>query len=155
MPVAIVVSTGMSMPGLLGQNGDTAANQLRSMGLDVTVKKKQVNGKDPNTVIEQDPSEGTGVSRGDKVTIVVNKRDCIVDAGPFQFGCDDGDGNQNVPIPDLTGLARQRRQEGPGGLGLPGERDGLRRQRRPLPVAQQRRGPARLHRHDRPGPVTG
>ncbi|GAA4395163.1 Stk1 family PASTA domain-containing Ser/Thr kinase [Actinomadura sp. NPDC048032] len=103
VPVSIVVSTGMSMPGLLGQNGDSAANQLRSMGLDVTVQKKQVNGKDPDTVVSQDPSEGTGVSRGDKVTIVVNKRDCIVDAGPFQFGCDDGDGNQNVPVPDLTG----------------------------------------------------
>jgi beta-lactam-binding protein with PASTA domain len=93
----------MSMPGLLGRNGDSAANQLRSMGLKVTVQKKQVEGKEPNTVISQDPSEGTGVSRGDEVTIVVNKRDCIVDAGPIQFGCDDGDGNQNVPVPDLTG----------------------------------------------------
>ncbi|WP_433468487.1 Stk1 family PASTA domain-containing Ser/Thr kinase [Spirillospora sp. CA-128828] len=102
-PVNMVVSSGMSMPGLIGQDGDAAANQLRSMGLDVTVQKKQVDGKDPNTVIDQDPSEGTGVSRGDDVTIVVNKRDCIVDAGPFQFGCDDGDGQQNVPVPDLTG----------------------------------------------------
>jgi beta-lactam-binding protein with PASTA domain len=102
-PVAVVVSSGMSMPGLLGQNGDSAANRLRSMGLKVTVQKKQVEGKEPNTVISQDPSEGTGVSRGDEVTIVVNKRDCIVDAGPIQFGCDDGDGNQNVPVPDLTG----------------------------------------------------
>ncbi|WP_433478337.1 Stk1 family PASTA domain-containing Ser/Thr kinase [Spirillospora sp. CA-142024] len=102
-PVNVVVSSGMSMPGLIGQDGDAAANQLRSMGLDVTVQKKQVDGKDPNTVIDQDPSEGTGVSRGDDVTIVVNKRDCIVDAGPFQFGCDDGDGQQNVPVPDLTG----------------------------------------------------
>lgn len=101
-PVAIVVSSGMSMPGLVGQNGDAAANQLRSMGLDVTVQKKQVEGKEPNTVIEQAPAEGTGVSRGDDVTIVVNKRDCIVDAGPFQFGCDDGD-ERNVPVPDMTG----------------------------------------------------
>jgi serine/threonine-protein kinase len=101
-PVAIVVSSGMSMPGLVGQNGDAAANQLRSMGLDVTVQKKQVEGKEPNTVIEQAPAKGTGVSRGDDVTIVVNKRDCIVDAGPFQFGCDDGD-ERNVPVPDMTG----------------------------------------------------
>ncbi|TDD90721.1 Stk1 family PASTA domain-containing Ser/Thr kinase [Actinomadura darangshiensis] len=102
-PVSVVVSTGMSMPNLLGQNGDAAANQLRSMGLDVTVQKKKVDGKEPNTVISQDPSEGQGVSRGDDVTIVVNKRDCIVDAGPFQFGCDDGNGEQNVPVPNLTG----------------------------------------------------
>ncbi|WP_255271704.1 Stk1 family PASTA domain-containing Ser/Thr kinase [Actinomadura madurae] len=101
-PVAVVVSSGMSMPDLVGENGDAAANQLRSMGLDVTVKKRQVDGKEPNTVIEQAPAEGTGVSRGDDVTIVVNKRDCIVDAGPFQFGCDDGE-EKKVPVPDMTG----------------------------------------------------
>lgn len=104
-PVDIVVSSGMSMPGLLGQNGDAAANQLRSMGLNVTVQKKQVEGKEPNTVISQDPAEGTGVSRGDDVTIVVNKRDCIVDAGPFQFGCDDGGDNQKIPVPNVTGYS--------------------------------------------------
>jgi serine/threonine-protein kinase len=109
-PVAIVVSSGMSMPGLVGQNGDAAANQLRSMGLDVTVQKKQVEGKEPNTVIEQAPAEGTGVSRGDDVTIVVNKRDCIVDAGPFQFGCDDGD-ERNVPVPDMTGRSVEDAEE--------------------------------------------
>ncbi|WP_021597174.1 Stk1 family PASTA domain-containing Ser/Thr kinase [Actinomadura welshii] len=101
-PVAVVISSGMSMPDLVGENGDAAANQLRSMGLDVTVKKRQVDGKEPNTVIEQAPGEGTGVSRGDDVTIVVNKRDCIVDAGPFQFGCDDGE-EKKVPVPDMTG----------------------------------------------------
>ncbi|MEO3823499.1 Stk1 family PASTA domain-containing Ser/Thr kinase [Actinomadura sp. B10D3] len=101
-PVAVVVSTGMSMPDLVGENGDAAANQLRSMGLDVTVQKRQVDGKEPNTVVEQAPAEGTGVSRGDDVTIVVNKRDCIVDAGPFQFGCDDGE-EKKVPVPDMTG----------------------------------------------------
>ncbi len=101
-PVAIVVSSGMSMPDLVGQNGDTAANQLRSMGLNVTVQKKTVEGKQPNTVVSQTPSEGTGVSRGDDVTIVVNKRDCIVDAGPIQFGCDDG-GDERIPVPNVTG----------------------------------------------------
>ncbi|NKZ06225.1 Stk1 family PASTA domain-containing Ser/Thr kinase [Actinomadura latina] len=105
-PVGIVVSSGMSMPGLIGQNGDTAANQLRSMGLNVTVEKKQVDGKEPNSVISQDPSEGTGVSRGDDVTIVVNKRDCIIDAGPVQFGCDDG-GDQKIPVPDMSGRTVQ------------------------------------------------
>ncbi|MGP4025235.1 Stk1 family PASTA domain-containing Ser/Thr kinase [Actinomadura sp. 3N407] len=101
-PVAVIVSTGMSMPDLIGENGDAAANQLRSMGLNVKVDKRQVDGKEPNSVIDQAPSEGTGVSRGDEVTIVVNKRDCLVDAGPFQFGCDDGS-EKNVPVPDMTG----------------------------------------------------
>ncbi|QXJ25300.1 Stk1 family PASTA domain-containing Ser/Thr kinase [Actinomadura graeca] len=105
-PVDIVVSSGMSMPGLIGTGGDAAANQLRSMGLEVKVEKRKVDGRPADTVISQDPSEGTGVSRGDKVTIVVNKRDCIVDAGPFQFGCDDdGGATRNIPVPDMTGRA--------------------------------------------------
>ncbi|RFS85395.1 Stk1 family PASTA domain-containing Ser/Thr kinase [Actinomadura spongiicola] len=102
-PVGIVVSTGMSMPGLIGQNGDAAANQLRSMGLKVKVEKKKVDGKPADTVLEQDPAEGTGVSRGDDVTLVVNKRDCIVDAGPFEFGCNDGEPTENIPVPNMTG----------------------------------------------------
>ncbi|TDB84159.1 Stk1 family PASTA domain-containing Ser/Thr kinase [Actinomadura sp. KC216] len=102
-PVGLIVSSGMSMPDLIGQNGDAAANQLRSMGLDVKVEKKKVEGKPPDSVIEQNPSEGTGVSRGDKVTIVVNKRDCLVDAGPVKIGCEDGEGEQNIPVPNLTG----------------------------------------------------
>ncbi|TMQ94572.1 Stk1 family PASTA domain-containing Ser/Thr kinase [Actinomadura soli] len=102
-PVSVIVSTGMSMPNLVGQNGDAAANQLRSMGLDVKVEKKKVDGKQPDTVIEQNPSEGTGVSRGDEVTLVVNKRDCLVDTGPIQIGCEDGENGENIPVPNLTG----------------------------------------------------
>ncbi|MFI0407146.1 Stk1 family PASTA domain-containing Ser/Thr kinase [Actinomadura sp. 3N508] len=102
-PVGLIVSSGMSMPDLIGQDGDAAANQLRSMGLDVKVEKKKVDGKPPDSVIEQNPPEGTGVSRGDKVTIVVNKRDCLVDAGPVKIGCEEGEGEQNVPVPNLTG----------------------------------------------------
>lgn len=102
-PVDIIVSSGMSMPNVVGADGDAAANQLRSMGLNVTVEKKKVDGKPANTVISQDPEEGTGVSGGDDVTIVVNKRDCIVDAGPFHIGCNDGDPQQNIPVPNVTG----------------------------------------------------
>ncbi|MWA01251.1 Stk1 family PASTA domain-containing Ser/Thr kinase [Actinomadura sp. LD22] len=102
-PVDVVLSSGMSMPNVVGKDGDTAANQLRSMGLNVTVQKKKVDGKPANTVISQDPAEGTGVSGGDDVTIVVNKRDCIVDAGPIHFGCNDGEPQQNIPVPNVTG----------------------------------------------------
>ncbi|XRQ02948.1 Stk1 family PASTA domain-containing Ser/Thr kinase [Actinomadura welshii] len=101
-PVGVIVSTGMSMPDLIGENGDAAANQLRSMGLNVKVEKRKVDGKEPNSVIDQAPSKGTGVSRGDEVTIVVNKRDCLVDAGPIQIGCDDGS-EKNVPVPNVVG----------------------------------------------------
>ncbi|HEU5024786.1 MAG TPA: Stk1 family PASTA domain-containing Ser/Thr kinase, partial [Spirillospora sp.] len=102
-PVDVILSSGMSMPNVVGADGDAAANQLRSMGLNVTVQKKKVDGKPANTVISQDPAEGTGVSDGDDVTIVVNKRDCIVDAGPIHFGCNDGDPQQNIPVPNVTG----------------------------------------------------
>ncbi|WP_242614624.1 Stk1 family PASTA domain-containing Ser/Thr kinase [Actinomadura roseirufa] len=102
-PVSVVLSSGMSMPDLVGANGESAANQLRSLGLDVKVDRRKAEGKPPNTVISQDPAQGTGVSRGDKVTLVVSKRECLVDAGPFQFGCDDGGGKQEVPVPNMTG----------------------------------------------------
>jgi serine/threonine-protein kinase len=102
-PVDIVVSAGMSMPGLLGQNVDTAANQLRSMGLKVRIEKRKVDGKPANAVIEQNPPEGTGVSRGEEVTLVANKRDCVVDAGPIEIGCNDGETTENIPVPNMTG----------------------------------------------------
>ncbi|TDD63648.1 Stk1 family PASTA domain-containing Ser/Thr kinase [Actinomadura rubrisoli] len=103
-PVNVVLSSGMSMPELVGGNGDSAANRLRSMGLEVNVDKRKVDGKPPNTVVSQNPPQGTGVSRGDEVTIVVTKRDCVVDAGPIQIGCDDGGGGaQNIPVPNMTG----------------------------------------------------
>lgn len=102
-PVGVIVSSGMSMPGLIGENGDAAANQLRSMGLNVKVEKKKVDGKPANTVTEQNPAEGEGVSRGDDVTIVVNEPDCLIDAGPFKIGCDDDKGNENIPVPNMVG----------------------------------------------------
>ncbi|MDL4771151.1 Stk1 family PASTA domain-containing Ser/Thr kinase [Actinomadura xylanilytica] len=103
-PVDLVVSTGMSMPGLIDTNGDEAANRLRSMGLDVKVDKRDGGGKPPNVVLSQDPQPGTGVSRGDKVTLVVSKRNCAFDAGPIQLGCDDdGGGAAAVPVPNTVG----------------------------------------------------
>ncbi|MDL4819919.1 Stk1 family PASTA domain-containing Ser/Thr kinase [Actinomadura opuntiae] len=102
-PVDVVVSSGMSMPNVVGDDGDTAANQLRSMGLNVKVTKKKVDGKPADTVISQDPSEGTGVSRGDDVTLVVNERDCLVNVGGVHIGCNDGDPQQNIPVPNVTG----------------------------------------------------
>ncbi|GGV05188.1 serine/threonine protein kinase [Actinomadura cremea] len=101
-PVAVAVSSGMAMPGVVGTDGETAANRLRSLGLNVTVQNKRVEGKEPGSVLSQDPAEGTGVSRGDDVTLVVNERDCIIDAGPFRLGCDDGSGAEKIPVPDVT-----------------------------------------------------
>ncbi|MEW2360050.1 Stk1 family PASTA domain-containing Ser/Thr kinase [Spirillospora sp. NPDC029432] len=100
-PVKIVVSSGMSMPSLLGRNGDEAQNQLRSMGLDVKVEKRREENKQPGAVIGQDPEPGTGVSRGDDVTLVVNERDCLFG----NFFCDEGDrgDGEQIPVPRVIG----------------------------------------------------
>ncbi|MFC6883044.1 Stk1 family PASTA domain-containing Ser/Thr kinase [Actinomadura yumaensis] len=105
VPVDLVVSTGMSMPGLVGTNGDEAANKLRAMGLDVKVDKEDPGDRQPNTVLRQDPAQGTGVSRGDSVHLVVTDRKCAFNAGPVHIGCDDGDRGQNasVPVPNTVG----------------------------------------------------
>ncbi|WP_344587709.1 Stk1 family PASTA domain-containing Ser/Thr kinase [Actinomadura vinacea] len=100
-PVDIVVSSGMSMPSLVGRNGQEAENQLRGMGLDVKVEKRKQDGRRPGAVISQDPEPGTGVSRGDEVTLVVNERDCFF----REFFCDDGDrgDGERIPVPNVMG----------------------------------------------------
>jgi serine/threonine-protein kinase len=100
-PVNIVVSSGMSMPSLLGRNGDEAQTQLRSMGLDVEVERRREDGKQPGSVLGQDPEPGTGVSRGDEVTLVINERDCLIG----NFFCDEGDraDGEQIPVPRVIG----------------------------------------------------
>ncbi|MFF5257433.1 Stk1 family PASTA domain-containing Ser/Thr kinase [Actinomadura viridis] len=100
-PVKLVVSSGMSMPSLLGRNGQEAENRLRSMGLDVKVERRKEEGKPPGTVLSQDPRAGTGVSRGTRVTLVVNERNCLIGG----FFCDDGDrgDGERIPVPTVIG----------------------------------------------------
>ncbi|MCP2338432.1 Stk1 family PASTA domain-containing Ser/Thr kinase [Actinomadura rupiterrae] len=104
--VNIVVSTGMTMPSLVGRNADEATNTLKSMGLTVETKKRKDKGKPANTVLEQQPAPGTGLSRGDKVTLIVNKQDCWVNLGSWHLGCDNndqGDQADQLPVPSVTG----------------------------------------------------
>jgi serine/threonine-protein kinase len=99
--VRIVLSSGMSMPSLLGRNGQEAENQLRGMGLEVKVEKRKRENTAPGSVIGQDPDPGTGVSSGDEVTIVVNERDCLFGG----FFCNDGDraDGEQIPVPNVMG----------------------------------------------------
>jgi eukaryotic-like serine/threonine-protein kinase len=76
LPVDVIISAGMEMPNLVGANATEAANKLRGMGLKVDVKKQLDETKPINTVLSQDPEPGTGVSRDDEVTLVINQRDC-------------------------------------------------------------------------------
>ncbi|HEX2316815.1 MAG TPA: PASTA domain-containing protein, partial [Thermomonospora sp.] len=117
-PVDVVVSNGMSMPSLVNTNGEEAANRLRSMGLDVQVDEQDVGDRPRGIVLSQDPAPGTGVSRGDRVTLVVNKKDCgfLGDWNPF---CrDDGGGDDGeLPVPNVIGrpvAEAQRILEGAG-----------------------------------------
>ncbi|MEV4258465.1 PASTA domain-containing protein, partial [Spirillospora sp. NPDC049652] len=108
-PVDIVVSTGMTMPKVVGRNTDEAVNTLRSMGLKVDTKKRKDKDRPADTVLEQQPDAGTGLSRGDKVTLVVNQRDCLVDLGGWHFGCDNdndqGGQDEQLPVPNVTGMS--------------------------------------------------
>jgi serine/threonine-protein kinase len=100
-PVDIVVSAGMSMPSLVNANAEQAANQLRSMGLNVKVEERDVADRPRGIVLEQNPQPGTGVSRGDQVTLVVNKKDCFLgDLNPF---CRDGGDPNALPVPAVIG----------------------------------------------------
>ncbi|SEF47507.1 serine/threonine protein kinase [Thermomonospora echinospora] len=101
-PVDLVVSAGMSMPNLVNTNADQAANQLRAMGLNVKVTEQDVADRPRGIVLSQDPQPGTGVSRGDQVTLVVNKKDCgfLGDLNPF---CRDGGDPNALPVPTVIG----------------------------------------------------
>jgi beta-lactam-binding protein with PASTA domain len=102
-PVAIVLSSGVALPDLAGQPGDAAANQLRSMGLNVKVEEQQDPSKPPGTVLSQNPPPGTAVSRGDEVTLFVNKKDdCFLpQVNPFcQNG---GNGQEMLQVPTTVG----------------------------------------------------
>ncbi|GLW63053.1 serine/threonine protein kinase [Actinomadura rubrobrunea] len=99
-PVQLVVSSGMSMPNVVGQNADEAADRLRSMGLEVKIDRRRDDGRPGNTVLEQRPAPGTGVSAGDEVRLVVNRRKCLF--GGF-FCDDDRNRGDRLPVPPVIG----------------------------------------------------
>jgi serine/threonine-protein kinase len=85
--VVLKVSRGrapLSVPSVLNQPLDQAQAQLKGMGLNVAVKQKDSD-KPANTVLAQDPGDGTGVEAGATITLTVSK------------------GPPAVPVPDLNG----------------------------------------------------
>lgn len=101
-PVGIVVSSGMTMPNVVNTDAEQAENQLRAMGLEVEVERRDQPGRPRGIVLEQHPQPGTGVSRGEKVKLVVNKKDCgfLGDWNPF---CRDDDNPDALPVPTVLG----------------------------------------------------
>ncbi|WP_329254827.1 Stk1 family PASTA domain-containing Ser/Thr kinase [Actinoallomurus sp. NBC_01490] len=88
-PVTVVVSRGMTMPDLSGLTPDQAARKLAALGLNAQWRQQPPDGgRQPNTVVGQDPPAGRPVNRGDDVQVTfTDQRQC--EWGPF---CSYGDG---------------------------------------------------------------
>ncbi|WP_019630843.1 Stk1 family PASTA domain-containing Ser/Thr kinase [Actinomadura atramentaria] len=99
-PVALVLSSGMTMPDLSGRSSGDAKDALTAMGLKVDVKERKQDGKAPGTVVGQDPAPGSGVSRGDRATLYVTPRDCLIG----NWFCSGGKSDQDkIPVPSVIG----------------------------------------------------
>ncbi|MGH3389404.1 MAG: Stk1 family PASTA domain-containing Ser/Thr kinase [Actinomadura sp.] len=97
-PVGIVLSNGVTLPDLTGQRREVAENQLRALGLNVTVQEQDDPNKQPSTVLSQTPPAGTAVSRGDAVTLFVNRGCILPGVNPF---CSNG--QEMLPVPNTVG----------------------------------------------------
>ncbi|MGH3389446.1 MAG: PASTA domain-containing protein, partial [Actinomadura sp.] len=97
-PVGLVLSNGVTLPDLTGQRREVAENQLRALGLNVTVQEQDDPNKQPSTVLSQTPPPGTAVSRGDAVTLFVNRACILPGVNPF---CSNG--QEMLPVPNTVG----------------------------------------------------
>jgi beta-lactam-binding protein with PASTA domain len=100
--VTLKVSRGrapVTVPLVVGQQLSQAQAQLAGLGLNVSVKQ-QDSDKPANTVINQDPADGSGVEKGATVTLTVSK-------GPAA-----------VQVPDLTNQPADAARQALAQLGL-------------------------------------
>ncbi|MFC0039302.1 Stk1 family PASTA domain-containing Ser/Thr kinase [Actinomadura rayongensis] len=141
-PIALVMSSGMTVPDLTGWSTGDAKNALTSMGLDVKTQDRKQDGKPGGTVVGQDPAPGSGVSRGDQVTLYVTPRDCLIG----NWFCNDGKGDEGnkIPVPSVIGKSfddARRAIESSGFQMRIGTRVGDRViGQTPIPDAQAKRG---------------
>ena len=101
--VTLIVSSGpqqVSVPGVVGQDKDTAVSRIEGAGLQVNVDTQQTTDAPEDEVISQNPSSGTTVVAGSTVTIVVAK------APP------------TAEIPDTVGLSEQDAKSQLGSAGF-------------------------------------
>jgi serine/threonine-protein kinase len=74
--VTLVVSSGpeqVAVPGVVGDNKDTAVSRIEGAGLQVNVTQQETTSAPEGEVISQDPTGGAQVPAGTSVTIVVAK----------------------------------------------------------------------------------
>ena len=89
--VTVVVSSGpaeVSVPGVVGQDKDTAVSRIQSAGLQVNVDEQESATVPAGQVISQNPGMGAQVAQGSTVTIVIAKAP------------------QQVDVPDTVGLGQ-------------------------------------------------
>jgi eukaryotic-like serine/threonine-protein kinase len=101
--VTLVVSSGpqqVSVPGVVGQDKDTAVSRIEGAGLQVNVDTQETTNAPEDEVISQNPSSGTTVVAGSTVTIVVAK-------APPQ-----------AEVPDTVGQSEQDAKSQLGGAGF-------------------------------------
>lgn len=97
LPVTIFVSQGIRLPDMKGWSREDAENVLRERGLNPVIEERDDGQARPGTVLEQQPPPGTGMRRGDSVTLIVAK-------APFGFPFPFGSDNQNLAgVPSVVG----------------------------------------------------
>jgi penicillin-binding protein 1A len=76
--VNVTISKGanpnITLPNLVGSSESDATTMLSGMGLNVDVKRRESEGP-PGIVLEQNPPQGSQVTRGSQVTITVSRAD--------------------------------------------------------------------------------
>jgi serine/threonine-protein kinase len=92
--VTIYISSGIPVPNVVGQNGDTAQEILRRAGFtNIQVNKQDPQGNQPpNTVLQENPPAGSSANAGDTITLIITNKKCTVNFGPIHAFCDNGNG---------------------------------------------------------------
>jgi serine/threonine-protein kinase len=95
-PVALAVSKGapVDVPDVVGDDEDSARDELREEGLKVRIAPERVfSEEDEGSVARQSPAEGGSAAEGDTVTLTISK------------------GQDMVDVPDVEGLGKKQARE--------------------------------------------
>lgn len=86
LALVLAQASRVAVPGVVGTDVDVARTRLEQAGLRVTVSEERFSPKPQGEVLDQEPSAGTTVGRGDEVALVVS-------AGTEEFAMPDVVGN--------------------------------------------------------------
>ena len=132
--VRLFVSSGpeqVTIPDVTGVSREAAEAELRDEGLRVSVEERESD-EPEDRVIQQNPSAGTRVDSGTRVTIVVSTGEEKVDV-PNVEGLSPGDAARQLRAEGLSAVTRERRVTSP-------EDDGVVVDQRPAAGVEVERG---------------